>query len=340
MKVSILVPVYGVEKYIERCARSLFEQTYSEIEYVFIDDCSPDHSIEVLRSVMKEYPNREKNVRIIKHKDNRGLAAARNTAVANCRSEFLFHIDSDDFLELEAIEKLVEQQKKGDFDIVTGNLIFLYPDSKKKLRNRESTNKQEIILDYIRPHYSHVLCGRLIRKSLYTDNNIFAAEGYNIGEDHQVTPRLFYYANSFSSIDDCIYNYDCTNVNSYTGQSTDAKKFAKKVLQDIMAFEILRKFFETKPERIYIDSVNNRMARYIYYHAPILADLQQKEDFYAAWQFFNAIKKDERGEMPGCSDSFYLYLMRNYTLCKLCRRYKLDLLYSKIFGRLKNKVSR
>ncbi len=340
MKVSILVPVYNVEKYIERCARSLFEQTYADIEYLFVDDCSPDHSIEVLKRVIREYPNREKNVRIIKHEVNRGLAAARNTAVDNCKTDFLFHIDSDDFLELDAIEILVKQRKKGDFDIVTGNANVLYPDKTKKLREKESTNKQEIILDYIRPHYSHVIWGRLIRKSLYTDNNIFAAEGYNIGEDHQVTPRLFYYANSFSSIDDCIYNYDCTNANSYTGQSSDAKKFAQKVLQDIKAFDILRNFFDSKPERIYIDSVNNRMARYIYYHAPILADMQQKEDFYSAWHFFYAIKKDERGEMPGCGDSFYLYLMKNYTLCKLCRKLKLDLLYNKIFYKSKNKVSR
>lgn len=66
-KVSILVPVYGVEKYIERCARSLFEQTYDNIEYIFVDDCTKDRSIEILQKVLEDYPNRKKQVEILHH---------------------------------------------------------------------------------------------------------------------------------------------------------------------------------------------------------------------------------------------------------------------------------
>ena len=86
--VSILVPVYGVEKYIERCARSLFEQTYENLEYIFVDDCTPDKSIEILKRVIEDYPNRKNQVRIIHHEHNRGLAAARNTALDAATSEF------------------------------------------------------------------------------------------------------------------------------------------------------------------------------------------------------------------------------------------------------------
>ena len=75
-KVSILVPVYGVEKYIERCVRSLFEQTYENIEYVFVDDCTKDKSIEILNSVLAEYPNRKKQAKILHHDKNRGLSHA------------------------------------------------------------------------------------------------------------------------------------------------------------------------------------------------------------------------------------------------------------------------
>lgn len=66
-KVSILVPVYGVEKYIERCARSLFEQTYDNIEYIFVDDCTKDRSIEILQKVLEDYPNRKNQVKILNH---------------------------------------------------------------------------------------------------------------------------------------------------------------------------------------------------------------------------------------------------------------------------------
>ena len=69
-KVSILVPVYGVEKYIERCARSLFEQTYDNIEYIFVDDCTKDRSIEILQKVLEDYPNRKNQVKILHHEKN------------------------------------------------------------------------------------------------------------------------------------------------------------------------------------------------------------------------------------------------------------------------------
>ena len=65
--VSLLVPIYGVEKFIEKCAVSLFEQTYSNIEYVFVDDCTPDNSISVLRDIIAEYPGRKSKVRILHH---------------------------------------------------------------------------------------------------------------------------------------------------------------------------------------------------------------------------------------------------------------------------------
>ena len=79
--VSILVPIYNVENFIEKCSVSLFEQTYKNIEYVFVNDCSPDHSIEVLEKVAKNYPNRINSIKIINHDVNKGLAGARNTAI-------------------------------------------------------------------------------------------------------------------------------------------------------------------------------------------------------------------------------------------------------------------
>lgn len=108
--VSILVPVYSVEKYIERCARSIFEQTYQNLDIVFVDDCTPDKSIEILRRVLDDYPERKAQTRIIRHEHNQGLAAARNTAVAAATGTFLTHVDSDDWLELDAVEELVKKQ--------------------------------------------------------------------------------------------------------------------------------------------------------------------------------------------------------------------------------------
>ena len=118
--VSVLVPVYGVEKYIAECAGSLFSQTWQNIEYVFVDDCSPDRSIEVLRQVIAEYPHRERQVRIVRQDRNRGLGAARNRAVEESSGEYLMHVDSDDRITPNAVEKLVAAAMETSADIVDG----------------------------------------------------------------------------------------------------------------------------------------------------------------------------------------------------------------------------
>ena len=92
--ISIIVPVYNVSRYIERCARSLFEQSLNDIEYIFVDDCSPDNSIEILHQILSDYPSRMAQVKIISHEKNRGVAAARNTGLKLASGEFIAQCDS------------------------------------------------------------------------------------------------------------------------------------------------------------------------------------------------------------------------------------------------------
>ena len=116
--VSIIVPVYGVERYIERCAVSLFEQAYKDIEYIFVNDATPDQSIDVLRRVMERYPERAKAVKIVEHPHNKGISAARNTGVDNATGEYLWQVDSDDYIATDAVEKWVEATERHNADIV------------------------------------------------------------------------------------------------------------------------------------------------------------------------------------------------------------------------------
>ena len=126
--VSICVPVYGVENYIERCCRSLFEQTYSNIEYIFVNDCTPDDSIKVLEHVLSEYPVRKENVKICNHQTNKGLAGARNTAIETATGVYLMHVDSDDYLDLNAVECLVNTALSEDADVVQYDMRYVFPD--------------------------------------------------------------------------------------------------------------------------------------------------------------------------------------------------------------------
>lgn len=78
LKLSVIVPVYNVERHIEKCVRSLFQQTLDEVEYIFVDDCSTDDSLNVLQLLVVEYQNLADNIIIIRHKQNRGVSVARN----------------------------------------------------------------------------------------------------------------------------------------------------------------------------------------------------------------------------------------------------------------------
>ena len=105
-KVSVIIPVYGVEKYIERCARSLFEQTLDDIEYLFIDDCTPDRSVEILKQVLDEYPHRKNQVIIHRMEKNSGQAAVRKWGMLNVAGEYVIHCDSDDWVDIYMYEAM------------------------------------------------------------------------------------------------------------------------------------------------------------------------------------------------------------------------------------------
>ena len=216
--VSILVPVYGVEQYIERCARSLFEQTYPNLEFVFVNDCTPDKSIEVLRQVIEDYPERKASVRIINHEKNRGLAAARNTALDNATGEFVSHVDSDDWLELNAIDSLVKKQLETGADIVSGNMYVhtIYGVEESLELNYE--HKEQRILMQMPASLDHNVIRRIIRRSLYDGNHIRCIEGCDMAEDRYQMIHLCWFAEGFSAIDGFVYHYDMNRPESYTKQ--------------------------------------------------------------------------------------------------------------------------
>ena len=120
MKVSIIVPVYNVAKYIERCLLSVLNQTWPDLEVILVNDCTPDNSMEIVRRVVASHP-RGAVVRCLEHEENRGLSAARNTGILASVGDYLYFLDSDDYISANAIELLADAavQKRPDF--VIGN---------------------------------------------------------------------------------------------------------------------------------------------------------------------------------------------------------------------------
>lgn len=240
MKVSILVPVYGVEKYVGQCSRTLFGQTYDNIEYVFVDDCTPDNSVAVIRQALAEYPHREQQVRIVRHDHNRGLGAARKTALEAATGDFVLNVDSDDYLALDAVEKLVACQQQTGADIVSGSYSSHFEDGTIVFHHephldRNACLKLMLIQHTLLPH----IWARLIRKTVYTEHGIESVEGINMAEDMALTPRLIYAANKMAYVDDSVYFYrDDSSASTFANHMS-----IKHVLSYVKANEMLWQYF-------------------------------------------------------------------------------------------------
>lgn len=238
MKVSILVPVYRVERYIERCANSIFRQSFKSIEYIFVDDCSPDNSIEILEKVLTKFPERMPYVKIVRHMCNLGLAVARNTALENASGDYVLHVDSDDFLEPEAVEILYRAASSKNADVVVFDMKKIFRHNIILCKDAIAENKFEYIRQLLWREVNLGVCGKLFSRELFTNNGISFIEGLNFGEDYVITPRLMYYSKKIVKLDYYFYNYIQYNTSSYINTISDTS-----IDNVIQAVQVLTDFF-------------------------------------------------------------------------------------------------
>ena len=241
-KVSVLVPVYGVENYIEKCAKTLFSQTFTEIEYIFVDDCSKDESIKKLNNIIALYPERSTSIRIINHEKNKGVAASRQTAINAATCEFILFVDSDDYIEIDMVELLYKKAIEKSADIVFCPFFYEYQHREPKIYNEiYSADKVELINICFKSQPA--FWNKMIRRQIIVQNDIKILSGINYGEDLSVVPKIIYYSDRFALVQKPLYHYVQYNVNSYTA------KFTEKSLEDTFkVIKILEVFFENKPD--------------------------------------------------------------------------------------------
>lgn len=204
-KVSVIIPVYGVEKYIERCARSLFEQTLDDIEYLFIDDCTPDKSIEILKQVLDLYPKRKEQVKIHRMEHNSGQAKVREWGMKNASGEYVIHCDSDDWVDREMYREMYEKAKDEGADIV----ICDYNITDGNRYNKISAflyQGNNYIEGFILRRNKCNLWNKLVKSSIIHKNKIVYPSD-NMGEDLALTLQLVLYSNKISYISKPFYNY-------------------------------------------------------------------------------------------------------------------------------------
>jgi len=184
--ISIIVPVYNVEKTIERCARSLFEQSFNDIEYIFVNDCTTDSSIQILKKVLNDFPKRKNQITILDHQLNRGVAAARNTGLDKARGDYVIQIDSDDWVEKTMIEELYNTAVKNNSDFVWSDFYVGFYNDKNKLVYRKQDvpqNPASCIKEILTGSFHAGLWNKLMKRDICVANNIRFPEGINICED-------------------------------------------------------------------------------------------------------------------------------------------------------------
>ncbi len=215
-KVSILVPIYGVEKFIERCSRSLFEQTFEDIEYIFVNDCTPDKSISILESTIKDYPVRQNQIKIVHHSVNQGIAAVRNTCLDNANGEYILFVDSDDWIEKNMVELMYNKAISENADIVECNFYKSYEDQEICQNEKYSKNHIIRIKGLISYNVGTFLWKLLVKRLVYENHQIRLTPNVNIGEDYILSLKLYYYAQKVASISMPLYHYVQYNKNNYS----------------------------------------------------------------------------------------------------------------------------
>lgn len=218
--VSILIPVYNSEKYILQCIHSVFSQDYENIEYIIVNDATPDSSMKLINETLNVYPHRTQAIKIIEHETNQGIAATRNTLLKNATGNYVLFVDSDDFMEPGAIKSLVERAELLDPDIIRF-AYFTYMHGKKRLISHPTyKNKEELLKQYIGAWDSvQGLWQLFVKREVFTDNNITFPKGINHCEDYLITAILFLKASSIVDQREAYYNYRIDNENSLTHQN-------------------------------------------------------------------------------------------------------------------------
>ena len=215
MNISIIIPVYNVAPFIERCLKSVMSQTYSGcVECLIVDDCGSDDSMAIAERIVSDYKG-SIQFQIIHHDCNRGLSAARNTGIDAAKGDYVFFLDSDDELALDCIGKLARPiQNNPDIEIVMGNYFrfrFENPSSPEKWKTlhkeeRIASNKQVRNLFYDRKMYSISAWNKLIKKDFLVSNSLYFKEGL-LHEDWLWTHHVLKYLCSLYILPDITYLY-------------------------------------------------------------------------------------------------------------------------------------
>lgn len=210
--ISVIVPIYNTELYLEKCIHSIIEQTYTELEILLINDGSVDHSL----NICYDFAKKDNRIRVF-NKKNSGVSNTRNLGIQKSRGEYILFVDSDDFIDVDYISKMYQEIEKNNYEMIISGMTFC--DAQGKIIRRElyKTNNQRLILDEIMDDVINTLyfcsaCKTLIKKSLIDHNHITFNEQLSFGEDFLFSYQLLKVSQKIGYLSDTGYYYRQNNM--------------------------------------------------------------------------------------------------------------------------------
>lgn len=214
--ISVIIPVYNVEKYIEECLNSVTNQTYTNLEIICIDDCGTDNSIKIV----EEFAKKDNRIKIIYNEKNKGLVFTRKTGLNNSTGEYIGFVDSDDFVDLNYFETMFNKIIETNLEIVQNNNIYFYFNENKKQKKsyKHKTNNTiyEINSENIK-YITNSVWNKLYKKDFLIKNNISCPENIIMGEDKCFTYNCIIHTKNIALFDGGNYYYRQNN-NSITNK--------------------------------------------------------------------------------------------------------------------------
>jgi glycosyltransferase involved in cell wall biosynthesis len=295
MTISVIIPVYKVEKYVRRCLESVIDQESNgfNIECLIVDDCSPDGSMTIVEDIIKNYHGSSISFKIIKHEENKGLSAARNTGIKASTGDFLFFIDSDDSILENTFKNFVAYSVEYPFaDMILGNSLGTednYLSNTSVTKNDNSPcfieDKRRILYLVLMRRIDRHAWNKLVRRSLVVDNDLY----FDIGllyEDVTWTYRLYSCVSSILIVPELTYMYE---YNPSSIVHTPAERSSKM----IKSFVFISEFLVNNPPKINKkESFFTEHSLFVYHWMIQTVDLCDKFGAHAQTRVkFNALKR-------------------------------------------------
>lgn len=228
--ISVIVPIYGVEKYISRFAVSLLSQSYEGLQFIFVNDGTKDGSMTVLRNLIDERFSHLKDRIVLVDKENEGCPKARRTGLDHATGDYVMHADPDDWYEDGAFEKIAAVAETTGADLIYCDYFKEYQKNSKHKTKHKKENLYTIEQknDYIRDMYNHKACGcvwnKCVKRSVYLENRIYYPQT-SCAEDVCLTTQLAAYSRSIVHLCTPVYHYRRDNPTSVSRRNPKFRRY-------------------------------------------------------------------------------------------------------------------